>query len=692
MAMLLTLQGGQGLKRMLMPWFISPYTSLALEGPQEPFAEGRPFTMTARVSGVAVSKVTLYRVDSLAAIAESAPDEQGVVRLVVDGLDDAVDFLARGGDGESEPLRVAPYFLPTIESFEIPVTPPDYAAHSADTETEPSFSVLRGSSLRYRLHLKAPAVTVTLERNATAREDEWLTPEEHAALQRGRYGQFVGTEAPETEVAAGPVFRPAPDNPLVWEANWEFPNPGDEVYRIAITGEHGDHVRNDEAWRINVLGDAPPTVRILSDSGSEIKTGREAVRFDLSATDDIRLATARLVFRKPGSTHDQQEIALPPGARTWTGAELLALAPLELVPFDIVAVHAEVEDANTLDGPGIGRSEVVFLEIPLPESEDEGSGGGGGGSGMEPINPLQLQKEILRSTVSLSADAPANEQEALAHDQRQNADYVGMMVQALAPAGLFSLDLGLVPDPLTQVAMILQKAAGSMEEAGLILESESAQNAISEEEAALGALIEAAKMLQEAGLGMPPADAASNAMTFTLSSSPPKASAPKEEQEEEGEGESEKLSDLIEEVKRQLAEQEQLNAASGQEPGQAGEPSESTDGTPSEQAESQQGLAQDARSAAERARDIKPGDSSMGGPGAAAEELERAADLQEDTAEALAGEDATSSHLGEESAAALAAALQELSALLKGGGHEGGAHPPGYERLINDYLRSISYE
>ncbi len=38
--------------------------------------------------------------------------------------------------------------------------------------------------------------------------------------------------------------------------------------------------------------------------------------------------------------------------------------------------------------------------------------------------------EILRSTMALPYDAPASETEALAHDQRQNAEYTGMLERA----------------------------------------------------------------------------------------------------------------------------------------------------------------------------------------------------------------------------------------------------------------------
>ena len=106
LVVLVALQGGQGLLRMILPWGSSPYTSLALEGPEGPLAEGRPFTLTARVSGVPVGKVTLYRQGSPDPLAEAAPDAQGLVRLTVDGLDGPADFVARGGDGQSDPLRI----------------------------------------------------------------------------------------------------------------------------------------------------------------------------------------------------------------------------------------------------------------------------------------------------------------------------------------------------------------------------------------------------------------------------------------------------------------------------------------------------------------------------------------------------------------------------------------------------------
>jgi hypothetical protein len=666
MAVLFAFQGGQGLRRMLLPWSTAPYTSLVLEVPAEPIAEGRAFALNARVSGVPVEKVGLYRNGAAELLAEAVPDEQGLVRLTVDGLDRPAEFVIRGGDGQSAPLRIEPYSLPKIEAFEIAVTPPSYAGHTGDTETQPSFSAIRGSHLHYRFRLRAPAVSVVLERSATPREEERLSPEEQATLQRGPYGLPVGAEDPDVEKRDLPVFRPDPGDPLVWEADIELPGPEDFVYRLAIKGGQGDLVRNEEAWRINVLSDAPPEVRILGHNGGEvIKIGNETVRFDLSAVDDVRLAGVRLIFRKPGSTHVRQEIELPADTRrTWSGAELLALASLDLRPLDIVAVHAEAEDANALDGPGVGRSEVVYLEVPFPESEDNGGGGGGGGGGPPPINPLELQMEILRSTMVLPDDAPAKEGEALAHDQAQNAEYTGMIERAADGGGFGDL------------AAALNKARRSMESAAQLLGTQPPGIAIPGEEAALGFLIDAAKLLEEVKDQLQPGDA-EGMMSFTLR--PPTGKGPPSEgQEDKGEKERESLRALIEEVQRQLAEQQKLNQLEGEG---------------DDRARQQQSLAQDARSAAGQAGGIPSSSGRRGDPRAAAEELARAAGLQEDNAEALAdGDGEASTKLGAESAEALANALHELAAQLEPNITDGEAYPAGYERLVSDYLRSISYE
>ncbi|MFN0127884.1 MAG: hypothetical protein ACKV19_14485 [Verrucomicrobiales bacterium] len=667
---MLVIQGPNGLLRLLIPWMALPYTSLQLEGPKEALPEGRPFTLIAQVSGVPVKILTLYRQDSPLALAEAAPDPQGVVRLAMNGLDGPAEFVVRAGDGQSAPLSVTPYPLPAIASFEIAVLPPEYAAHAKDTKSEPSFSALRGSRLGYKVRLKAPAASIVVERSAPPPKEERVSRTEQAGMKRGIYGEPMGVEDPVTDQPVIPVFQPDPVDPLVWHTDWDISAEADDIiYRLAIKGQQGDLVRNEEPWRINVVADSPPVVRIQSHNGGEvIRLGNETVQFKLSAVDDVRLSGARLVFRKPGQPHTRQEIKLPAEAgRSWSGAELLALAPMNVKPLDIIAVHAEAEDSNALEGTGVGRSEVVYLEVPLPESEDDGGGGGGGGgNGPPPINLLELQMEILKATVVTPDNAPASDPEAIAYDQRRNAEYTGMMAQAAAAM--------LLPD----LADVLEKARHSMEAAASLLDKQAAVKAVPDEEAALASLIEAVKMVGEAKESLQSACEAEGKMSLTLSKPKPKSSSAKGDKQEESAAQKEALRKLMEEVQRQLAGQQKLN----QDKGDA-----------AQRSKQQQALAQDARSAASQAEDIKPSADGRGDPKAAAKELERAAGLEEDNAEALAsGDGEASKELGEQSEQALAKALREIAAQLGSGISESETYPPGYERLVDDYLRSISYE
>jgi len=265
--------------------------------------------------------------------------------------------------------------------------------------------------------------------------------------------------------------------------------------------------------------------------------------------------------------------------------------------------------------------------------------------------------------VTMPDNAPASDRETIAYDQRKNAEYTGIM--AREAAGMFLQDL----------ADVLEKARISMEAAAILLDKKAAVKAVPDEEVALANLIEAAKMLEELKVSMQSAGAMEGGMTFTLSKPKPKSSPSKGEEDP---AEKESLSKLLEEVQRQLAKQQKLNQ---------------TKGDPAELSNQQQALAQAARSAARQAEGIKASANGRGDPKAAGEELERAAGLQDGNAEALAsGEAEASKNLGEQSEQALAKALREIAAQLGSGITESESYPPGYERLVDDYLRSISYE
>jgi hypothetical protein len=673
LAILVTLKGSKCLLRIIFPWPSLSYTTLVLLGPDKAPAEGRAFNLTARISGVAFGKVRLYRQGISEPIMEAVPDARGVAQLSVNGLSETTDFVARAGDGQSKTLRISPYLLPNIESFEIIVSPPKYTTQAVRTEKTPSLSVMRGSSLCYRVHLKSPAESLVIERSAAPRQEERIKPEDRHNLYRGANSANVGNSVGTSKGQTDPIFKPNPVDPLVWEADWLLPKVEDISYRLVTKGQNGEQVRNEEAWHLNALADTPPFVKIQSHNAAEVlKRGDEKICFKLGVVDDVKLKAARLVFRHLGKPHTCQEIKLPVNTeRVWSGEEVLDLAPFGMQPLDIIAVHFEAEDNNTLDGPGIGRSEVIYLEVPPPEEVEEkkdDAAGGEGGSTL--INPLALQMEILKSTIVLHKDSPASDRAAVVHDQRQNREYAGKMEIALIGKGL------------TEVADLVSVAGFCMGQAAETLNDETPEAAVTHMENALGKLIEASKLLKEAKSNC---TKCSSGEKFTLKPpKPKKASAGKAKDKKDGKdgenGKKEELRKLMAEVQRQLNEQEKLNQGKGREPGKV---------------DKQQALAQDAKAAAGTAKGMVPSTGQAGGLNSAAAELDKAAGLQEELADALGkgvGGEPPSTAKAAQSVEALSNALDQLTAQLGTGAYEGNVNPPGYERLVSDYLRSISNE
>jgi hypothetical protein len=170
------------------------------------------------------------------------------------------------------------------------------------------------------------------------------------------------------------------------------------------------------------MDDDPPHLTITGHNGKEVvKTGEEDVTVKLKATDDVGLASMKLVYRKIGKPGETKSVPIDGTYPLELEAKsLLELSPLELQPLDIIAIHAEGQDGNTFDGPGVGKSQVVMIEVPEPPREDLAGGGGGNqGGGGQMVNPLEMQKYILQDTSKLFAKSNPSQYTDLQKDQEE---------------------------------------------------------------------------------------------------------------------------------------------------------------------------------------------------------------------------------------------------------------------------------
>ena len=389
--------------RVLMPWARLPYTRVKLDGPTERIAALSPFQLSGTLRGRLKNTALLH--SSVATTATQIPvDRDGKFAINLPGIAEASSFWVSAGDGTSRRIEIQVFKPAEFAEFVIQVNPPKYAAQLAKVEDGPNFEVLRGSRLDYRVRLTEEVRSLNL----------LILPDGTGRI-------------------TGPVpFEPTED-PLVYRLQTDkFSR--DLNYRLELTHRNGDVSRNDEPFRILTMDDDPPHLTITEHNGKDVvKTGTEDVTVQLNATDDVGLASMKLVYRKIGKPGETKSVPVdgsyPLELKT---KSLLELAPLELQPFDILAIHAEGQDGNTFDGPGIGKSQVVMIEVPEPPREDQAGGGGGnqggGGGGGQTVNPLEMQKYILQDTSKLIAKSNPSQFEDLQKDQEEANFYTEQLL------------------------------------------------------------------------------------------------------------------------------------------------------------------------------------------------------------------------------------------------------------------------
>src|SRR5262249_42128562 len=135
---------------------------------------------------------------------------------------------------------------------------------------------------------------------------------------------------------------------------------------VELADEKGHAGGNESAYHIKALPDAPPKVEI-PDPGQDLRAeATNTVPVKISMTDDFGLREVRLVYHRLGGP-EQIITAKRDSERNSQFTAEIPLAALELKENELVAFHAEASDNNTLDGPGVGKSDVFFVEITNQE-------------------------------------------------------------------------------------------------------------------------------------------------------------------------------------------------------------------------------------------------------------------------------------------------------------------------------------
>ncbi len=355
-----------------------------------------------------------------------------------------VQYRVTGGDATSEIFHVEAYIPPEVKELNVRIDTPSYTGRAPGNQLSPNITALRGSKVQLEI--------------------------EPSTALSGAQLRFPGGTNAMTLV-------PGPGG--LWTAQLTVTNHTE--YWIDLFDQKGRRGGSTNAHPIHALPDTPPVVAIQSPGQDMRASATNRVPLTLSVADDFGVQSIRVVFHKLGDPEQVRPVTVAgPGKRQAARAEL-DLASLDLKEYDVVAYHAEAQDNNTLDGPGIGKSPVYFVEItpskPGPPNPQIPS---------PTLNLLALQKQIIADTASLDALTPAEAFGSLAVRQDGAAEfgqiYLAGLQRSRAP-----------PQAVTE----MNSALSEMSAASASLNARKRDDALPAEERALAHLYEVLKQLPE---------------------------------------------------------------------------------------------------------------------------------------------------------------------------------------------------
>ncbi|MEW6159717.1 MAG: DUF4175 family protein, partial [Verrucomicrobiota bacterium] len=353
-------------------------------------------------------------------------------------------YRVTGSDAASDEFKIETYIPPAVKDLNLEIQHPEYTRLAPVRQKAPNIKAVRASMAGFDIEPNVELSKATLK---------------FAAL-------------PEI-----PLER-SPDG--AWKG--QVPITKDTEYWIELVDKKGHVGVNEKPFQITALPDKPPKVEILEPAQDTRAFSTNIVPVKISVSDDFGVGDITLVFHKLGGS--EQTVAATRVSEE--NGEVLATADLdlntlELREFELVAYHAEARDNNTLDGPGVGRSPMYFIEVTNLESGECLSQ-----NKSQQVNLLVIQKQIIADTSALASKAAPEKFKELAARQRDATEFGRMYLDNLSAGGLEG-------EAITE----MEAAVTDMEKAAEHLEKQARNEALPPEESALAHMYQVLKLLPE---------------------------------------------------------------------------------------------------------------------------------------------------------------------------------------------------
>jgi len=591
----------------------------------------------------------------------------GIYRLTLTNIRSDTSYRATGGDGASETYRITTYVPPAVRDLTIMIRFPDYTGLKPAMQKSPDIAVVRASTAEMRLEPSVELASAKLRFSALP--ELTLTPETNG----------------------------------FWGGSFQVTK--DTDYWIELEDKKGHHGVNEKPYHIRAIPDNPPKIEISEPAKDIRASNTNKVLVKMSVTDDFGVDEIKLVVNKLGGAQQ----VIPAKRDSTRDGEITATAELDLSAlglkeYELVAYHAEATDNNTLDGPGVGKSPVYFVEITNEEGKPCLSQGQG-----QKVNLLATQKQIIADSTALVPKAKAEEFDALSTRQRDAAEFGQLYIDALEGGG--------APAPAVNE---MRAAIHDMTNAATRLQEKNRAEALPAEEGALAHMYQVLRLLPELE-NLPTAPRMANQQPPASPKLKVVLEAIKQRKKEDSTNQ--EIQEALDQAKDLARAQSALNSAlrhpdsnsskasgsesrspgtgqpetggaEGQSDSQSPASQEASSPSAKEMAEKQNGLSEEARRLAEKlqrmaGRNSRLGHNAGNDASQAASKMAAAGQAMGQGNLGLAGQQAV------ESEVALHGVIARLERLLKNQPEPSDIanedFPKAYEALISEYLKKLSH-
>lgn len=319
---------------------------------------GDSLKIVALAHGIRPSAGTLY-VHYLSGRNQQFPmpreEGQATYAFTLDSVQESFTYSVKIFDGRTDDYRIDAFPRPSVTSVECAQVHPDYTGLGVTPRSTSDLSLLLGSRLRIR---------------ALANRPVRLLPSSD-----GKRNYVMRFTDEKTEKSAQLPLTVNPKDRRELTAEIALPA-GTLGFSINLVDDDGITSKDSAVYRIDLLPDKPPTIRITNPDRKEIlATSQSTIDVGFLAEDDYLLGKATLKFKVDEG--DVQSIALriPEKQRVvrgfypWDIAQLAIPSGKVSLEGSVLEFWVEVEDTNDLTGPGRTASEHYLARIVTREEK-----------------------------------------------------------------------------------------------------------------------------------------------------------------------------------------------------------------------------------------------------------------------------------------------------------------------------------